>query len=72
MAITTTEAGLLRLLQLSSASLPVGGYAFSQGLESAIEQRWLNCAEDIGQWLLVQLQQSLARVDLPLLLRLLD
>ena len=38
MPITTTESALLRLLQLSSAALPVGGYSFSQGLEAAAEE----------------------------------
>lgn len=71
MAITTTEAGLLRLLQLSSAALPVGGYSFSQGLEYAIEQGWLQTPRDIDEWLRLQLRYSLARVDAPLLLRLL-
>ena len=70
MAITTTDGALLRLLQLSSVALPVGGYAFSQGLENAVEQGWLNDREATHDWLLDQLHHSLARVDLPLLLRL--
>ncbi|MCZ6830624.1 MAG: urease accessory protein UreF [Gammaproteobacteria bacterium] len=69
MAITTTDSALLRLLQLSSAALPVGGYAFSQGMETAVEKGWLRDAEAVGDWLAVQLQESLARVDLPLLQR---
>lgn len=68
-AIIITEQGLLRLLQLSSVSLPVGGYAFSQGLESAIEQQWLNNAEEVSAWLEVQLLHAQARVDVPVLLR---
>jgi urease accessory protein len=67
MAITTTDASLLRLLQLSSVSLPVGGFAFSQGLETAIELGWVNNAEKTKQWLNIQLQESVARVDLPVL-----
>ncbi|MCX2982270.1 urease accessory protein UreF [Halieaceae bacterium IMCC14734] len=70
MAITTTDSALLRLLQLSSVALPVGGYAFSQGLENAVEQGWLQDREATHDWLLDQLNYSLARVDLPLLLRL--
>jgi len=31
MAIATTEAKLIALVAASSVSLPVGGYAFSQG-----------------------------------------
>ncbi|TQV70222.1 urease accessory protein UreF [Exilibacterium tricleocarpae] len=69
MTITTTDTGLLRLLQLSSAALPVGGYAFSQGLEQAVERGWVDSAGSAREWLSVQLAESLARVDLPLLLR---
>ncbi len=71
MAISITETGLLKLLQLSSASLPVGGYAFSQGLEYAVDQQWLSTPDDVRDWLQVQLQHSLARVDAPLLQRML-
>lgn len=67
MAIAITEASLLRLLQLSSVSLPVGGYAFSQGLEYAIDNQWVRNKTEVFHWLDVQLQQSIARVDLPLL-----
>jgi urease accessory protein len=69
MAITTTDSALLRLLQLSSAVLPVGGYSFSQGLEFAIDEAWLNNTDDIAQWLSLQMSESLACVDLPLLQR---
>ena len=71
MPITTTESALLRLLQLSSAALPVGGYSFSQGLEAAVEQGWLHGSE-IHAWLSLQLSEGHARVDLPLLLRQMD
>ncbi|ETX10098.1 urease accessory protein UreF [Marinomonas ushuaiensis DSM 15871] len=67
MAIVTTEASLLRLLQLSSVSLPVGGYAFSQGMEYAIDKGWVARKTDVSDWVGLQLQQSVARVDLPIL-----
>lgn len=69
MIITTTDTALLRLLQLASAALPVGGYAFSQGMETAVEEGWLPDEATTYDWLSLQLQESLARVDLPLLLR---
>ena len=69
MSIITTDAALLRLLQLSSASLPVGGYAFSQGLEYAVEAGWLKNLADTREWLSLQLMESIAQVDCPLLLR---
>jgi len=71
MAITTTDSALLRLLQLSSAALPVGGYAFSQGMETAVDECWLPDEAAVADWLRLQLDESLARVELPLLQRLL-
>ncbi|MGJ8647559.1 urease accessory protein UreF [Marinomonas colpomeniae] len=65
--IITTDSSLLRLLQLSSVSLPVGGYAFSQGMEYAIDEGWLKNKIDVAQWVGLQIQQSVARVDLPVL-----
>jgi urease accessory protein len=67
MVITTTDHGLLRLLQLSSVSLPVGGYAFSQGMEYAIDKGWVAKQAQVADWTQLQLLQSLARVDLPVL-----
>lgn len=63
-----TDLSLLRLLQLSSVSLPVGGYAFSQGLEYAIDCGWVRKAEHVESWLSEQLLFSVARTDLPVLL----
>lgn len=63
------DASLLRLLQLSSAALPVGGYAFSNGLEWAVESRWLSSSDDVIEWLSAQLSESIATLDLPILRR---
>jgi urease accessory protein len=68
--MNTTDHALLRLLHLSSAGLPVGAYAFSHGLEYAIEAGWLNTDSDIEEWLSAQLRFSLAALDLPILFRL--
>lgn len=67
MDIRTTDSGLIRLLQLSSVSLPVGGYSFSQGLEYAIDCGWLRNQQQVHEWLEMQLLHSVAQVDLPLL-----
>lgn len=67
MDITTTDHALLRLLQLSSVSLPVGGYAFSQGLEYAIDTGWIRNQAQVEDWLETQLLHSVAQVDLSLL-----
>ena len=70
--ITNTETNLLRLMQLSSASLPVGGYAFSQGLEFAVDAGWISNAEQTFDWCELLFENSIALVDLPLLMRLTD
>jgi urease accessory protein len=67
MLITSSDTALLRLLQLSSVSLPVGGYAFSQGLEYAIDSGWVDCESQVQKWLEVQLNQSIAHLELPML-----
>lgn len=67
MDITTTDTSLIRLMQLSSVSLPVGGYSFSQGLEYAIDCGWLRKQDQVYDWLEMQLLHSVAQVDLPLL-----
>jgi urease accessory protein len=70
--ITNTETNLLRLMQLSSASLPVGGYSFSQGLEFAVDAGWICNAEQTFDWCELLFEDSVAVVDLPLLIRLAD
>lgn len=54
---------LLRLLQLSSPSLPVGAYAYSQGLEYAVCEKWLTDDNDVHQWISGQLHNNLAHND---------
>ncbi len=64
-----TDLALLRVLQLASPALPIGGYAYSQGLEYAIEQGWVTDINSAAGWLGGLLEHSLARLDLPVLLR---
>lgn len=61
---------LLRLLQLASPTLPIGAYAYSQGLESAIEQGWVKDEAGMKSWLLGLLHYSLGHVDFPVFARL--
>lgn len=60
----------LRCLQLASPALPIGAYAYSQGLETAVELGWVHDASSLHGWLDDQVEQTLARVDLPVLGRL--
>lgn len=58
----------LHLLQLSSPALPVGAYAYSQGLEYAIEAGWLE-GEALEHWLRDGLDLGLSQLELPVILR---
>ncbi|MEX0386888.1 urease accessory protein UreF [Spiribacter onubensis] len=60
----------LRLWQLISPALPVGAYAYSAGLETAIESGWVNDADSLQHWVAGQLEAGLAGLDLPILRRL--
>ena len=63
---------LLAALHLASPALPVGGFAYSQGLERAIEDRLV--ADEAGalRWIGDLLLLSLARFEAPLWLRAFD
>jgi urease accessory protein len=65
-----TDLSLLKLLQLSSPTLPVGAFAYSQGLESAIENELVTNVESVQNWLIDCLCLSLKFVDLPIFSRL--
>jgi urease accessory protein len=59
-----------RLWQLLSPTLPIGAYSYSGGLESAIAAGWVNHADAVHDWVAGLLRHNLARVDVPLLVRL--
>jgi urease accessory protein len=63
-------AGLVRLLQLASPALPIGAFAFSQGLETAVELGFIRDEASARDWLLGTLEAGLVHLDLPVLLRL--
>jgi urease accessory protein len=48
----------------------VGGFSYSQGIEWSVECGWIQSATDLEQWLEDQLQTTIARLDLPVLMRL--
>ena len=60
----------LRLMQLSSSSLPVGSFTWSQGLEWAAEAGWVTDVEGFKRWQIRQMEQSFFCTDLPLFIRL--
>jgi urease accessory protein len=64
------DLALLGLMQLISPALPIGAFAWSQGLESAFELGWVKNEADLGEWLEGVLEDGLSRCELPLLARL--
>ncbi|MEC8950342.1 MAG: urease accessory UreF family protein [Pseudomonadota bacterium] len=68
--MTNTPNSLLRLLQLVSPSSPVGAYAYSQGLEQAVEWGWIETEEQLQLWLSGVLRNSILSLDAPVLIRL--
>lgn len=62
----------LRLWQLISPALPIGAYAWSQGLETAVDRQWVKNEDDTFQWLHGIIQNALTRLDIPVLARLYD
>jgi urease accessory protein len=67
-----TNPALLRLLQLTSPALPIGAYAYSQGLEHAVHAGWVRDEETAADWILGLLEDALPCLDVPVLLRLID
>ena len=65
----TTDLALLRLMHLVSPSLPIGSFTYSQGIEWAVENDWVNTADDLESWLDNLLHTGLTYLDLPILQR---
>ena len=67
--VTHTDTSLIRLMQLCSSTLPIGGFTYSQGLEWAVECLWVKTEDDLQNWLLDLIQTNLQYLEIPLLIR---
>jgi urease accessory protein len=68
--ITETPLALLSLMRLASPALPVGAYAYSQGMESAVAAGLVYDRRSACDWMAGVLESSLAYTDLAALQRL--
>jgi urease accessory protein len=67
-----SDADLLTLTQWLSPAFPVGGYAYSHGLEYAISEGQVANAQDLAAWLSDILSRGAGRADAILLCRAMD
>lgn len=58
------DSSLMQLMWLASPALPIGGFSYSECLEAAVESSLVATEEEASNWLLEQLQTTLARADL--------
>jgi urease accessory protein len=63
------DAALLRLLQLTSPALPLGAFAYSQGIEYAAQAGWVKDEASAVEWIVGLLEGPICHVDLPFLVR---
>ncbi len=65
------DLALVRLMQIVSPALPIGAFAYSQGLEQTVAEGWVTNEDEATAWLLGLLESSFGTLDLPVLARLL-
>jgi urease accessory protein len=64
------NTALMRLFQLSSAALPIGAFAYSQGLEQAVAFGDVKSRDSARDWISGMLHSSVLTLDVPVFARL--
>jgi len=65
--VPSSSPELFSMLRLGSAALPVGAFAYSQGLECAIAEGLIRTGKETEAWIRGVLQHSVSTCDVPLL-----
>ena len=60
---------LLRLLQLSSSTLPVGAYSYSEGVEALVESGKIASGESLQHWLAWELREGSIQLEAAAMVR---
>jgi len=68
--LSIAPAPLVRLLQLVSPALPIGAFAYSHGLEAAVDLGFVEDPETAASWIQGLLRHSLATWEIPFVGRL--
>jgi urease accessory protein len=68
--LLSSAGPLVRLLHLCSPALPIGTFAYSQGLEAATTAGWVRDEESARRWIVGLLESQLPALDLAVLARL--
>ena len=65
----STSSDLFKLLRLSSQTLPVGAFSYSQGLEWVVDCNQVKTEDDVYRWIQAMLFGPFAQYELPLIKR---
>jgi len=66
------STAMLNLMRLTSPSLPIGAFAYSQGLEFACDQEWIIDEDSALNWIAGLMRNTQTYLEVPILLRLYD
>ncbi|ATS17400.1 urease accessory protein UreF [Parathermosynechococcus lividus PCC 6715] len=64
-----TDRSLLTLLQWVSPTLPIGGFNYSEGLETLVAQQQLTTANALKDWLTFELRAGSAQLEAAVMVR---
>ncbi|MCP6762255.1 MAG: urease accessory protein UreF [Fischerella sp. CENA71] len=67
--ITLSDPNLLCLLQLASPALPVGGYSYSEGLETLVEDGAIAHPKNLKHWIEMELRYGAIRIEAAVMIR---